>query len=368
MLCFCFSPDQSQFHGPTCCANSKSKKLISSFLALRLHEPLLVSFVANWSHQIWHAQKLGEKGIATRSLPTKLAKCHSVAWHPALPNHKGGEGSCGLPETSSSPWSSKKVSWENHPWYPEKVFGIGRDICICFASKLWQSRSPLLVRFLESWRSPSDWELTAATPKSATTSRAVLMTAAQEALANAKASITQVYGYEWYLMLSMWWPKGFYICGLFHIEQIYTNCVLDHILYKQGRYDTYDIWCKHHNLNIPCPVSSTFFHQKFPTVSLWNISLWPGYGFDSRRKRRRSSKTSVHNICKVAAAVSSHRFMDSITSSPDVFAPGPTLTGNVLYIQQNNRGYSCWWSSKKKIVTVLKCPKMIKTKCFLCAV
>ena len=96
-----------------------------------------------------------------------------------------------------------------------KVFGSGRDICICFASKLWQSRSPLLVRFLESWRSPSDWELTAAAPKSATTSRAVLMTAAQEALANAKASITQVYGYEWYLMLSTWWPKGFYMCGLF---------------------------------------------------------------------------------------------------------------------------------------------------------
>ena len=112
----------------------------------------------------------------------------------------------------------------------------------------------------------------------------------------------------------------------------------------------------------------TIFSPKFPTVSPWNISLWPGYGFDSRRKRRRSSKTSVHNICKVAAAVCSHRFMDSITSSPDVFAPGPTLTGNVLYIQQNNRGYSCWWSSKKKIVTVLKCPKMIKTKCFLCAV
>ena len=161
--------------------------------------------------------------------------------------------------------------------------------------------------------------------------------------------------------------KGILYMRSFHIEQIYTHCVFDHILYKQGKYV---IWYMMQASQSKHSVSGliTIFSPKFPTVSPWNTSLWPGYGFDSRRNRRRSSKTSVHNICKVAAAVSSHRFMDSITSSPDVFAPGPTLTGNVLYIQQNNRGYWCWWSSKKKIVTVLKFPKTIKTKCFLCAV
>ena len=65
--------------------------------------------------------------------------------------------------------------------------------------------------------------------------------------------------------------KGILYVRSFHIEQIYTNCVLDHLLYKHGRYDTYDILCKHHHLDIPLPVSSPFFTKISNLVTVKHI-------------------------------------------------------------------------------------------------